>query len=120
MGRYIKFLDQDDLLIEGTLDAELKEAESTCADIVMSNWFEAWGQFEKKQYVQKSERHHKAPIYSQPTLDFIEKGGVYTSAALYRKKLFNSIQPITDWKPLLNDDNLLAIPASSITLCYGI
>jgi hypothetical protein len=48
--------------------------------------------------------YHRAPEYTEPLTDFLDKGGVYTGAALYRRQLFDHLQPITAWTPRLKDD----------------
>lgn len=99
-GEYLKFLDQDDVLYPGILDEEVETARKMCVDVLMTDWVEIWPGNQKDF----PEIRHKAPEYNDPVLDFMKKGGVYTSAALYRANLFKEIEPVEGWRPKLSDD----------------
>jgi glycosyltransferase involved in cell wall biosynthesis len=103
-GNYTKLLDQDDVLIEGALELEYREAIKTRADITMSGWLEQWGYFDGNKFVSNSEIQCKAPNYSEPTLDFILKGGVHTSASLYKTEILTGLKKVVGWNPTLSDD----------------
>jgi glycosyltransferase involved in cell wall biosynthesis len=100
LGGYVKFLDHDDELYADVLEQEVLFARTQDVDVVMTDWEEIWPSDHKTLKVEK----HNAPEYNDPILDFIEKGGVYTSAALYRKTIFDGIKPVSDWEPKLSDD----------------
>lgn len=97
---YIKFLDQDDVLMPGILEKEIDYGNSSGASVLMTDWEEKWITDEPNQQVIR----HTAPDYDDPLLGFLKKGGVYTSAALYRRCVLSRVLPVNTWKPRLSDD----------------
>jgi glycosyltransferase involved in cell wall biosynthesis len=102
-GEFIKFLDSDDVLQQGSLAREVAIARAEAADVVLSGWgivaLDAEGQTQTSS----------ASIYDPPhlvePLDGLLRGeGVPTSAALYRTDLVRGLRwdrrmrRIDDWK----------------------
>lgn len=78
-GDYLKFLDSDDVLVEGHLGRELAAARAMDADIVMSGWGEC--------FPDGKTRIFEAPDLVEPVTDSLLAGcAVPTSAALYRRR----------------------------------
>ena len=102
-GDYIKFLDQDDSLLAGALDLELNKLASDPTQVLLTDWIEV-ERNEGNTTAQNILKSHHAPEYSNPILDFLIKGGVYTSAAIYARDILLKIEPVTGWKPKMNDD----------------
>jgi len=106
-GRYIKFLDQDDVLLNGSL---LKEVQSFDQDIdvVLSDWIVGESNESGISRSIQNKKHMKAPLFSDPINDFLTVGGVFTSAALYKKKSVTSaLKPVTSFTPVKADDWLI-------------
>lgn len=101
-SRYIKFLDHDDRLVPGALAKEIAFADEVQADVVMTDWFQGTNGGIGRSPTRTA--GHRAPEYTDPLTDFLEIGGVYTGAALYRRELFSGITPIASWEPRLKDD----------------
>lgn len=99
-SNYLKFLDQDDVLLPGVLEEEIALAKKTGADVILTDWAETWEPAEPQREVKR----HEAPEYQDPILGFLTKGGVFTSAALYRRNLFDDVAPVSGWLPRLSDD----------------
>ena len=97
---YIKFLDQDDVLLPGILEKEIDHANMSGATVLMTDWEEIWLNDQSDSKVIR----HSAPDYGDPILGFLTEGGVFTSAALYRRCAFDQVQAVTSWKPRLSDD----------------
>lgn len=101
-AKYIKFLDHDDRLIPGALAREVAFADEVEADVVMADWYQGFYDGVRPDLVRTAK--HRAPEYADPLTDFLELGGVYTGAALYRRELFDTVAPIRSWEPRLKDD----------------
>lgn len=111
-GRYLKFLDQDDELLTGTLETEI-DAFDAQTDVVLSNWFVK----SEDPLVPTAERCAKskqalqlfvAPELAEPIDDFLGVGGVFTSAALYRSSLArDALKPVRTFTPVKADDWLI-------------
>lgn len=94
-GRYVKFLDHDDLIQPRGFLAECQEALSSDADIVMSRWgvvpIDARGRFQKGQLKlltpPEPSRLIEAILQAEPT--------PFTAAALYKRSYVGSDQ----WDP---------------------
>ena len=86
-GKYVKFLDSDDLLIRGHLAKELQRGEAESADIVMSGW--------------RVERDYEPPMFDNVIDDVLAGKAVPTSAALYlRSKAVRwdpALRKLDDW-----------------------
>jgi glycosyltransferase EpsH len=89
-GDYVKFLDSDDVLIDGALRKEYKEAERTGADILVSGWQDV---FLDEKMVETILRDHNPPIFSNIVDDILQGKAVPTSSALYKRTLIENI----DW-----------------------
>lgn len=101
-GDYVKFLDQDDLLLPGALGEELSAARRTGADVVLSDWQVC--RYRDGRPVPQTRRHHRAPDYDDPIDGLLELGGSYTSANLIRRRLLETLEPVTRWRPRMSDD----------------
>lgn len=97
-GRYVKFLDSDDLLVAGSLAAEYATANDADADIVVCGWvvtqLSAGG-------AETVERKFTAPIFAVVEDDLLNGLSVPTSAAMYRTSLARAVQ----WNPKLSKLN---------------
>jgi len=102
-GNFIKFLDQDDVLLPGALITEL-QAFNTKVDVVLSNWFIADVQLRTAGRKELK----TAPLLENPIDDFLRYGGVFTSAALYRACLIKRVlTPVSSFTPVKADDWLI-------------
>ena len=101
-GRYVKFLDHDDLLEPGTLALELEAAESHHADMVMTRWGDV--RVDAEGRLLEATRRVKVPPQPERLLDAIVMGEElpYTAAVLYRRAYIQHER----WDPRLtiNDD----------------
>lgn len=99
-GKYVKFLDSDDLLLPNTLGLEVQIAEETGADIVISGWREE--SLESNGKIVES-RTQAAPVMSSILDDVLAGKAVPTSAALYRRSLVSglrwdeALRELDDW-----------------------
>ena len=119
-GRYIKFLDQDDILLPGSFAKELLAFDQH-TDVVMSDWHianEAVSDNETTCFngLRSSEpgisgsefECKKAPHFESPIDDFLTSGGVFTSAAMYRASLLKKVlHPVAEFIPVKADDWLI-------------
>jgi glycosyltransferase involved in cell wall biosynthesis len=96
-GAYVKFLDSDDVLVEGSLSREISLAENQNADIVVSGW----GAVRIDQgghTVPGTEKRWPAPNM-EPLPDTVIWGrAVPTSSALYRRSYIADLE----WDPDLS------------------
>lgn len=87
-GRYVKFLDSDDVLIDGHLARELQAIRESNAEIAVSGWIE-------------SGSPRSAPRFSSIIDDVLAGKGVPTSAALYARHVLPRWDPelklLDDW-----------------------
>lgn len=102
-GACIKFLDQDDVLVTGSLLNELAAFDEN-TDAVLSDWIierqKDGGGFESERI--------RAPHLNSPIDDFLNYGGVFTSAALYRTSIVKrSLKPVPSFTPIKADDWLI-------------
>lgn len=92
-GRYVKFLDSDDLLAGGHLEKEVARAENESADIVVSGWSD--------RYADGSTRDWNAPEFHSIVDDVLAGIAVPTSAALYLRekgaRWDESLRKLDDW-----------------------
>ena len=98
-GDYVKFLDSDDVLIDGSLPCEYSLGCKLNADIVVSGWRES---DYRKDTSGKFISDKPAPVFFDAIDDLLAGKAVPTSAALYKRKLIASV----DWDSnlvLLND-----------------
>lgn len=101
-GKYIKFLDSDDKLIRGALSKEVRFAEKTGANVVVTGWKERKINFKIDGAIV-----HEVDIYAPSMDDGIDsmlKGAApCTSAALYKRSCINnlkwdvSLEKADDW-----------------------
>lgn len=100
-GRYVKFLDSDDELVPDALGEELRCAEVTGADVVVTAW-------EERTYLDGHEqverrRRVAAPEVERGIDDFLAGRAPWTAAALYRRAALaglrwdTSIPKSRDW-----------------------
>jgi glycosyltransferase involved in cell wall biosynthesis len=95
-GRYLKFLDSDDILMDGSLAQEFALAEKEQADMLLSGWgtvsMDPLG-----NHLDGTERRFPAPEMA-PLPDTVLLGrAVPTSAALYRRSYLGDLL----WDPLV-------------------
>lgn len=99
-GRYIKFLDSDDVLVADSLVEEVRLADKTRADIVVSGW--------RNVRLCEDGSHHitavnQAPYFQSIVDDVLAGRAVPTSSALYRRKTIHSVawdaelSKLNDW-----------------------
>ena len=99
-GRYIKYLDSDDVLCPGALAEEVAVAERTGADIVVAGWRNVTLNGDGSSSV---DSEHAAPVFSSIPDDLLAGRGVPTSAALYRRTSLETVlwdaelSAINDW-----------------------
>lgn len=86
-GAFVKFLDSDDVLVEGHLARELAAARESGADIVVSGWLEVDAGGRAKESA--------APRFTSVVDDLLAGRSVPTSAALYVRR------PELRWDPSL-------------------
>lgn len=104
-GKFIKFLDQDDELLAGTLQRELEAFEKD-VDVVLSNWLIGTASYSQKSHC--TDTLLTAPILDNPIDDFLKHGGVYTSAAMYRTSFATAVlKPVGSFVPIKADDWLI-------------
>lgn len=101
-GRWVKFLDSDDVLLPATLSAELRAGDAAGADIVVSGHREE-GSLPSGEVVTKEIR--VAPPVLEPRIDALLAGrAVPTAAALYRRSTLSGvfwdegIDKLDDWE----------------------
>ncbi|MEK6285231.1 MAG: glycosyltransferase family 2 protein [Acidobacteriota bacterium] len=96
-GKYVKFLDSDDVLVEGSLSREVSLAENDNADIVVSGWGAA--RIDRAgQTVPGTEKRWPAPNM-EPLPDTVIWGrAAPTSSALYRRSYIADLE----WDPDLS------------------
>jgi hypothetical protein len=86
-GKYVKFLDSDDVLIAGHLTKELQRAEAESADLVVSGW--------------RADRDEEAPVFGNVIDDILAGKAVPTSAALYLRatavRWDPALRKLDDW-----------------------
>ena len=97
-GRFVKFLDSDDILTEGALSAEVALAEQNAADIVVSGWRSVTLQADGSSTVEST---FDAPVFHSIPDDLLAGYAVPTSAALYRRAALRRAQ----WDPSLSKFN---------------
>jgi glycosyltransferase involved in cell wall biosynthesis len=101
-GRYIKFLDSDDILHNGTLAKEMSLADTEDADIVVSGWGTVRIN-ESHAPISGSEKRWTVPDMKPLPEAVLWGRAVPTSAALYKKSYVTglewdmSIRKLTDW-----------------------
>jgi glycosyltransferase involved in cell wall biosynthesis len=88
-GKYVKFLDSDDVLLPGTLIKEAAIAEKSTADIVIAGWREDTLDDDKNVV---DWRAYSAPVMGNIIDDVLAGKAVPTSAALYRRDLVSNMQ----------------------------
>jgi glycosyltransferase involved in cell wall biosynthesis len=112
-GEYVKFLDSDDVLINGALREEHAEARRTGADILISGWQNVYLDENK---VETPINTYAPPVFLSTVDDLLQGKAVPTSSALYKRQLMDNV----DWDPdlsKLNDWDFfinVALEASSI------
>ncbi len=99
-GRYLKFLDSDDLLAPKAMAAEVAAADRTGADIVVAGWREIDLAADGSVSVG---REFVAPRFNVIEDDLLEGKGVPTSSALYRAMVVTDVRwdlalsKLNDW-----------------------
>lgn len=86
-GRYLKFLDSDDVLHAASLAAEVAHADATGADIVVSGWRVVID----RAGMPETGARYPAPVFTSIPDDLLAGKGVPTSAALYRRASVDGI-----------------------------
>jgi glycosyltransferase involved in cell wall biosynthesis len=89
-GKYVKFLDSDDVLCPGALTEELRLAEDAAADMVISGWGNV--QIDEQLNVIKETERLSSPPDMNPLPDTILMGrAAPTSAVLYRREYIDGL-----------------------------
>lgn len=101
-GTYLKFLDSDDILVDGVLAREFAAAETEPADMVLTGWGTV-SMDEQGNHVAGTERTYPVPRM-EPLYDAILRGrSVPISAALYRRSYLGelvwdtAVTKLSDW-----------------------
>jgi glycosyltransferase involved in cell wall biosynthesis len=101
-GRYVKFLDSDDILVPGALAEEIVLADEQGADMVLSGWGTVRLDSGRRPMT-RTEKHYPAPDL-RPIMDALLQGRACpTSAVLYRRQYLEGLQwdqnasPLDDW-----------------------
>jgi len=97
-GRYIKFLDSDDVLCSGALAEEVDVADKTGADIVVSGWRNVTLASNGSL---KVDAVHAAPKFNSIPDDLLAGRAVPTGAAIYRRTCLEGV----GWDPRLSKLN---------------
>lgn len=89
-GRYVKFLDSDDILEPGTLSREFRAAIEQNADMVMSSW----GVIDEKRLVINVPIRTYEPPQPEQVLEAImgPRKTPYTGAVLYRREYISDME----------------------------
>jgi hypothetical protein len=103
----LKFLDQDDELIDGSLKSEV-DGFINDEDVILSNWF-VQEELETTSVNGSQLKHMLAPILNNDSInEFLKFGGVFTSAALYKTVfLQDHLKPVEGFVPQKADDWLI-------------
>lgn len=118
-GRYVKFLDSDDVLRPEALAEEVAIANQTGADIVVSGWRNVTLVSDDSSNVN---RVHAAPVFNSIPDDLLAGLAVPTGAALYRRTCLHDVS----WDPRLSKLNdwdyfvRAALVSKSIATCPAI
>jgi glycosyltransferase involved in cell wall biosynthesis len=92
-GKYVKFLDSDDVLTPGHLPKEVECSESEGADITVSGW--------TNRFADGTSRDWSAPRFQSIVDDVLAGLGVPTSAALYSRarcaRWDPALRKLDDW-----------------------
>lgn len=97
-GDFIKFLDSDDVLIDGSLNDEYEAACNNESDIVVSGWQEVELRDDKSE---KLIEQFTAPEFEDIVNDLLKGNAVPTSSSLYRASVARQIE----WDPSLSKLN---------------
>jgi glycosyltransferase involved in cell wall biosynthesis len=85
-GTFVKFLDSDDLLIEGSLDQEVDHARQTDVEVVVCGWIEqTTGENHQRREVE-------APQLQRGIDDMLCGRSVWTAAALYKRSFIKDLR----------------------------
>ena len=99
-GKFVKFLDSDDVLLPGSLEAEYQAACASHADIVVCDWIDSYLSADGAERVL---HYRKAPRFAVIQDDLLNGLAVPTSAALYEGELARSVSwnaalsKLNDW-----------------------
>jgi glycosyltransferase involved in cell wall biosynthesis len=115
-GRYIKYLDSDDVLCPWALADEVAVAEATGADIVVAGWRNVTLNGDGSSSVVSE---HAAPVFSSIHDDLLAGRGVPTSAALYRRSSVEGVRWDADLSKINDWDYFVqaALVSKSIATC---
>jgi glycosyltransferase involved in cell wall biosynthesis len=83
-GEFVKFLDSDDLLMQGFLCREIAHARQTGVDVLVTGWREKRLSSEGPAGA-GADRHVPAPDLARGVDDLLQGKAVWTAAALYRR-----------------------------------
>lgn len=98
-GGYVKYLDSDDVLVEGALEHEYQLALKTGADVVVAGWMET--QFSGPRAPERVLSTHRPPSFTSIPDDLLAGRAVPTAAALYSR----SVAAATAWDAALSKLN---------------
>ncbi len=115
-GRYVKFLDSDDLLVAAHLQREVDAARTEGADIVVSGWGDL--------LVDGRRRESAAPQFDSVVDDLLAGRSVPTSAALYARgraaRWDTALPKLADWdffvQSALGASKIVTVPGTAYWL----
>lgn len=98
-GEFVKYLDSDDVLVEGALQHEYETASRCGADIVVAGWIET--RMGGSAGTERVLAVHRPPVFGIIADDLLAGRAVPTSAALYKRSVAASVA----WDPALSKLN---------------
>jgi glycosyltransferase involved in cell wall biosynthesis len=102
-GRYVKFLDSDDVLVKNMLFEEVSTAKRGQSDLVVSHWGIRTVDSEWKP-IPDSECIKECPVFDNVVDDILAGKSAWTSAALYRMDLIANLKWDTELEKLQDWD----------------
>jgi glycosyltransferase involved in cell wall biosynthesis len=99
-GRYVKFLDSDDLLVDDALEKEFQAAETNQSEALLTGWIDLTLDDQGNQI---DEKYVPAPDLSRGIDDMLEGKGPCASAGFYRRSSIaglwwdESVKKAQDW-----------------------
>jgi glycosyltransferase involved in cell wall biosynthesis len=125
-GDFLKFLDSDDYLIPSATAAEVAEAKSTRADVIVTGWCEV--RIEDGTELPDSRVTRDAPQLKHGVDDMLLGRAPWTSAALYRMEFVSDLCWDSDWfkaqdwawvwRVCLAGARFAVLPVSSCVYCH--
>lgn len=115
-GRYVLFLDSDDLLEPAVISEGVTAMDDSGADIAVFGW----GAIDEAESAASSRRHYEASHFSNVVDDLLRGYGPATSAGLYRRRYVDGLQwdeslrKLDDWdwfcQAALRNGTIITLP----------